>query len=395
MRTYLALLALPGATAFVTAGFVGRLPMAMRTLGCLLMVSALTGSYSLAGAVSAVFGIAMAVSGPFLARLVDRHGQPRTLVWSAVAHGLGVGVLVAAVVWGAPAWTYFPAAVLAGLTSIPMGSLVRARWAVVAGDRIQAAYALEAVVDEVIYILGPLLVVWLSVHLAPAAGLVGAVVLAVAGGLALAAQPRTAPPLAPVRAEPRTGVIRIHGMKVLTAVYFAAGGLIGAIDVAAVKFAGEHQNPGAAGLLLAMMTLASMVAGLTFGLVRWHLDLPRRLLLTTVVLACGSVPVLFAGTIATMCAAVLLLGLGISPLLVAGSALVESLVPRRGLTEGFAVVGSGVTLGMAAGSAAGGALADLQGSTAAFGLATACGVLAVAVCATGLRLLTPEPVPVA
>jgi predicted MFS family arabinose efflux permease len=118
-------------------------------------------------------------------------------------------------------------------------------------------------------------------------------------------------------------------------------------------------------------------------------------LLTAAVLACGSVPALFAGSVATMCVAVLVLGVGISPLLVVGSALVESLVPRRGLTEGFAVVGSGVTLGMAAGSAVGGAFADLAGSAAAFGLATACGVLTVAVCAAGLRFLSPRPVPVA
>ena len=48
----------PGALGFSATGLLARLPVAMMTLGIVLLVSAITGSYALAGAVSAAFTVA-------------------------------------------------------------------------------------------------------------------------------------------------------------------------------------------------------------------------------------------------------------------------------------------------------------------------------------------------
>ena len=111
---YREVLRVPGAVAFVVAGLVARLPISMQTLGVVLLVRATTGSYALAGAVSATFALAQALLAPLLGRLVDRHGQARVLLPALLLYAAGLGGLVALALAGAPSWTLFPAAAVFG-----------------------------------------------------------------------------------------------------------------------------------------------------------------------------------------------------------------------------------------------------------------------------------------
>src|SRR5918996_4285325 len=89
LKTYGSLLSIPHARAFVLAGFVARLSISMRALGAVLMVSELTGSYGLAGAVAAVALLGEAVAAPPVGRLVDRYGQRRGVLPSPPGHPSG------------------------------------------------------------------------------------------------------------------------------------------------------------------------------------------------------------------------------------------------------------------------------------------------------------------
>src|SRR3954447_25546449 len=93
-----------GAAAFSATGLVARLPMSMMTLGIVILVSTLTGSYGLAGQVSAAFVIGNAVVAIQHGRLADRFGQTRVLYVDAVLFALATGLLVRAVTgdWDAP-----------------------------------------------------------------------------------------------------------------------------------------------------------------------------------------------------------------------------------------------------------------------------------------------------
>lgn len=152
--------------------------MSMRGLGCVLMLVALTGSYALAGAVAATLTLSQALTAPWLGRLADRHGQRRLLIVSLAAHSTGILLLVLAAQVSAPAWTLFLAASLAGAAVLPVGSLVRARWAGLVGGppALDTAFALESVIDEAVFIVGPVIVTALAVGVAPAAGLLGPLV---------------------------------------------------------------------------------------------------------------------------------------------------------------------------------------------------------------------------
>ncbi len=187
VRTYWTLLRLPGAAGFAGAGFVARLPIAMRSVGCVLMVSALTGSFALAGAVAGVLTLSQAAIAPIVGRLVDQRGQYRIIMTALPVNILGTVALALLARHEAPVWTLFPAAAVAGVSALPVGSLVRARWSAAAAGmpHLSGAYALEGVADELIYVAGPMLVTALAVSVNPVAGLLGALVLYVAGSVDL------------------------------------------------------------------------------------------------------------------------------------------------------------------------------------------------------------------
>ena len=99
--TYRTLLRLPGAAAFFLTAAVGRVGIAMTSLGIVWLVRARTGSYATAGLVTGGFAVAEAVAGPQLARLADRFGQTRVLLpTSLVSAGCLVAVALATVSGG-------------------------------------------------------------------------------------------------------------------------------------------------------------------------------------------------------------------------------------------------------------------------------------------------------
>src|SRR3954447_19469766 len=79
MRSYLTVWRLPSAPVLLLSGFAGRLPSSMVPLALLLMVQEQTGSYAVAGGVSATYGIATALIAPVLGRLADRR-SPRIVL---------------------------------------------------------------------------------------------------------------------------------------------------------------------------------------------------------------------------------------------------------------------------------------------------------------------------
>src|SRR3954462_8937392 len=161
---YRRVLGMPGALAFSAAGLVARLPISMVSLGIVLLVSTRTGSYSLAGSVSAAYLVATALVAVLQARMIDRLGQRRVLPFAAVGFSVGVVALMATVEADAPApWPHL-CAVVAGASLPQIGSAVRARWSYLVTDKrdLHTAFSFEAVVDETTFIVGPALVTVLA-----------------------------------------------------------------------------------------------------------------------------------------------------------------------------------------------------------------------------------------
>src|SRR5680860_308696 len=252
---YRRVLALPGAWAFSMSGLVGRLPISMVSLGIVLLVSTRTGSYGLAGAVSAAYLISNAVFAVFQGRLADRLGQSRVLPWTALVFTVGLAMMMWAVEEGWPTPVPHVFAAISGAALPQIGSFVRTRWSYLVDDNraLQTALAFEAMVDEAVFILGPTLVTLLATGLHPLAGLVTAILAGLTGTLALAAQRRTEPPVdrADHRGVPRPAIgWRVLGPLVLSA--GAIGALFGGSEVATIAFSEELGAKAMAGPLLAI-----------------------------------------------------------------------------------------------------------------------------------------------
>ena len=196
---YLEIFRLPGALAFSATGALARTPMAMFGLGTVLLISAITGRYGLAGTVAAAGSIGYAVCAPQAAKLADRFGQHRVLRPLALIFAVCTIIFIGCAELRAPVWALVLSGVAAGASMPSLGSMVRARWSALLGDspRLHTAFAFESVNDEMIFVVGPVIVTVLATEVYPAAGLALATVLCVIGTLLFAAQRRTEPrPLA-------------------------------------------------------------------------------------------------------------------------------------------------------------------------------------------------------
>ncbi|GAA3925561.1 MFS transporter [Actinomadura viridis] len=388
---YRELLTVPGARPFVLAGSVGRMSMSMVGIGVVLLVSAVTGSYGIAGAVAATLSLTYAVGSPLSARYADRHGQRRVLVPVVLANTVSFAALIMCAEFGLPLWTLFAAAAMAGLTQLSLGAWVRARWSYALRDspaRLHTAFSFESVVDEAVFVSGPIIVTVLCTGVHPAAGLVAATALTLVGCLALAAQRGTEPPPVPPVPGTRGGVLSTPAVRVMTPVFLLLGMVFGAIDVSAVAFADEEGHKALAGVLLGCYALGSGAAALWYGARHWHAPLDRRFLVGLGVLAAAMVPPTLVGNLWLMMAVVFFSGLAISPTIIPGYGLVERLVPPRQLTEGLALMSTSVSIGVAAGSSTAGRIIDAHGSQAAFLVPLAAALVAAALGVAGARVMS-------
>jgi MFS family permease len=361
----------PGALAFTSAGVVARLPMSMVGLGIVVLVSTRTGSYATAGAVSAVYLAANAVGAVPLARLVDRRGQGLVLGTAVTIACAALVALVLTVEAGISApWPYLLAG-MAGVAIPNVGAAVRARWKhLLSGDGerplLDTAFALEAVNDEVVFLLGPTLTTLLAAAVHPAAGLVTGIAAALVGTWALVLQRRTEP--ARQRLVEGTAAAPMPWLSLLPLVMAAVmlGLLFGACEVVTVAFADEAGDKALGGVVLGIWALGSLLSGLVVGGLRMRRDPATRhrwglLLLTTLLL-----PLPALDSLVPLGAVMFLAGMAISPTLIAAATWVATLVPPSRLNEGMALYSTGLIAGVAPGAALAGVAVDTYGASSAY-----------------------------
>lgn len=391
-RPYRHVLAHPGALRFSAAGFVARLPISMLSLGVVLLVSGTGRSYALAGAAAAAVNLGWVLAGPRLARLMDHHGQAAVLRPAAAAQVLTIGALVAAGTRHAPGAVVLVLAGLAGMSMPSIGGLVRARWSALLDDPgdLHAAFSLESVIDEVIFVVGPIVATLLATIVHPAGGVVAVLAVGPTGALALAAQRSTQPPTAgrPAR-DAVTPALLSGGLLVVVGVFTALGALFGAVEVATVAFTSAQGHRSAAGVVLALYALGSMLAGLTFGALRRDAPARQGFLVGAVALGASGLALPHVGSVAGLAGFAFLAGLAIAPTLISGMALVRELAPTARLTEAFAWATTGLSVGLMLGTAAAGYLAEHSGAADGFWAATVAALAASALALAGSARLRP------
>ncbi|MGK9166409.1 MFS transporter [Inquilinus limosus] len=378
----------PGAKAFSAAGFIARLPLAMVTLGIVTMLSQARGEYALAGAVSATFALSNALIAPQISRLVDRHGQGRVAIPATVVTVAAMAGLMLATRLGAPDWTLYLFAIGAG--AMPsMTALVRARWTELYRDtpELRTAFAFESVVDEVIFMTGPILAIGLSVAVFPEAGPLAATLLLAAGVALFSRLKATEPPVHAPEAGRGRSVVRLGSIRVIGLTMVAIGAIFGTAEVTAVAFAEAHGHTAAASLVLAAYAVGSLIVGLVFGAMKPRVSLSAQFVLAIGLAALTTLPLLVVDSIPALALVLFLAGAAVSPTVITAMGLIERLVPPSQLTEGITWAMTGVGIGMAVGSSISGRVIDEFGAASGFWVSVAGGATALTIALLGQRWL--------
>ncbi|MET9439600.1 MFS transporter [Streptomyces sp. NPDC006610] len=388
---YLEILRAKHATRLLVGTLVGRLPNATAAIAIVLFVRAEGGSYSLAGVLAAVYGVANAVGQPVLGRLVDLYGQPRVQLPAALASALATAVFAVSGT-GALALSY-AAVAAAGLFTPPLEGGLRALWPSVLRreDQVHTAYAMDAVAQEVMFTVGPLLVT-LCVSLWSAQA---ALLLVNAVGVLGALSVVLSPPSRAWRSAPREahwlGALRSPGLVALLAAFLFVGVALGSITVAAVSYADGHGGDAVYGWLMAALGLGALVGGSVYGARRWAGAPERRLRVLVGLLAVCYLPLMLMPGPVAMAALTALAGVFLAPAIACAFVIVDRHAPRGTVTEAFSWLVTTFTVGASVGTGLTGPVLEWGGALWGFAVPGAAGGVSLLVLLATGRVLAVGP----
>jgi predicted MFS family arabinose efflux permease len=390
------LLRLPQVRQLVMSSVIGRIPVGLSTLALVLFLQGQADSLADAGIAAACYVLGLAAMAPVIGRAVDRAGPRRVLLACIALHPIAlVGLTAIALAEARHGWV-FAAALISGASLPPITVCVRALYPRLVTDAAlqRTAYSLDSAIIETVFILGPIL----AAGFAAAGAQVGAIWLSAAcalgGGLLFldadpvrAWRPRNAG-LAPAGASPlRVGHVR--GLLAAAALFAFA---FGAFEIGVVGFATRQGMPAAAGVILALASVGSVLGVLAYGGRSWSLDAGRQFLVLLALMAGGLAALAPIQNVPLFAAAVVVAAAPMAPVIAANSVLVLRTAPKERIAEAFTWASTALLAGISAGTAAGGTLVERYSPTVALLAASAATLLAaVTAYPAARRIARPEP----
>lgn len=361
-------------------------------LAILLVVTAERG-VSEAGLVVAAFAVALAASSPLRGRLIDRRGQGPVLLALAIPHAAFMVALALAAQAGSALFGLVALAALSGLTPAPMGSSMRSLWVRMVGDEdealLEAAYSFHSVINELLYIFGPLLVGATAALTDPVVALIVVALTTLLGTTIFATSPVSRSQRGTASGEGSwLGPVASAGMRTLMWANFGLGALFGSLEVAVVAFAAERGTEAGAGIALAALAVGSMIGGLAYGAHLWGSPPERRLLILSGLLTLAVAPLPLSSSVLSLSLLMALGGLAVAPLVATEFRMIDFLTPRGTETEANTWIITSYTIGLAGGSVLAGYVADGDGARTALALAAGFGAIAFALTAARFRTLS-------
>ncbi len=338
----------------IAAQLTARFPSGMASLAILLHVEQQTGSYGAAGLVLAATSVGQAVSGPVTSRWMGAWGMRRVLTLTATICTLAVlalGLLPLNLAG------YMAFGLIAGLSTPPIQSAVRTIYPkLVNSSQLTPLFSLDASLQEIIWILAPVVITLVSTQVGTTEGLVLVAIVLVLGCGWFILSPEVGRVRIPRSRRALGRVLLKPPVALATAIGFLVIGACSAVEVGVVATF-EHGSL-EAGVVLAVFAGGSLVGGLSFGHIPigpWAMA--RRLLIVTVGLTLTMVML----NAYWLGGALFLAGLGVAPALAVLFAITTASVKFSETAEAFGWAGTGQLIGAAAGSAIAGFLVDGTG----------------------------------
>jgi MFS family permease len=385
LRRYADVLGAPGVGRVVCAALLGRLPSGMAPLATVLLLRAEGRSYAVAGVVVAASSLATAIGWPLWGRLVDRIGQAQVLLPLGVVYPAAFAGLALLATHGAPVVALTACSALAGATLPPLGACMRALWpSLLEGQGLRdTAYALEAWLQELFFVFGPLIAAAVAVVASPWAAVLTASAFAAVGTIWFALMPAVRALGRSPRPPSRAGALGSAAVRTVMLSTFAMGVAFGIVEVAMPAFGEVHGSRAQGGFALSCFALGSLLGGLWIGTRPPSRRLAGRFELALAALA-----------LALMCALMLIAGMPIAPAFAASYGLIDELAVPGTTTEAFALLGTAIVAGLSLGTSVSGVAIEQLGLTGALALAAPCvGAATLVAVARRASLTIPEAVP--
>lgn len=344
------------------------MPVAMDTIAIILFVHSVESRYSIAGALTAVAAFTTVFSSPLWSKVADQRGQAFVLKIAIPLRILAIIIFVLVVKNGAPVWTWFLSIFIAECGSVSIGSMTRRRWVNLIDkknkDLLATSYAFESLLDEFVYIIGPIITTGIVALTEPVAGLLLGVCFLVVGVPLIVTHRNSDPTIeAPALGEKIVSVTRNRKLQAVGIPLTIAGGCFSAVNISVVAFATEKSMASSAGLVLGAWAAGGAVSAIINGAIRWRISHGARYLgyLTGMTVVAVSFP--FVNNLYLLALALFLQGMCIGPLLPNGLPLVTSAVPASQMTHAITLVTSGIPLTGALSSFISGKIIDNYGAS--------------------------------
>lgn len=361
---YLAVLLAPGALRAFLPALVGRLSFAMVTLVVLFAVQQATGSFAIAGAATGAFGAANVVASPYRARLVDRVGQRIALNALAVGFAAGLGAIALLTAQPNPSPVAIVGlAAVAGLFPPPLGASMRVLWGSLTppGPLRTRAYSIDAVCEEILFTVGPLIAAVAVGTGSPTVALSVTAAVALVGTAGMTSSPlsgrRTA--VAATAKTKQSRPLRQPGFVAVLVALLGVGVVLGTVEIVAPAIAADQSSVQLAGILLAAFAGGSAVGGMLYGHRTWRSSLRIRLFVAGVVMTVLCALLSAAGSVVVVGVGLAMIGFFLAPSLVTGYLLADDLTSVDARTEASSWINTAVNAGAAAAAAAIGLAVEL------------------------------------
>lgn len=409
---YAELLRLPHSARFAIGSVIACMPFPMIGMTITISVQHYYNSYGLAGALTAVQAIALAILTPVLGRLVDKFGQRQISIPSIIIWIIAAIALVTCITNRVPEWMLY--VITPFLAFIPpWGAMSRARWTYqLKGDneKINRALSLSGVFDECMWVVGnPLASILAVISGVLAFSFTG--VCVIVGALMFLTELSTEPPSQSQLAR-EAGLTRKEyrereaaraaavqggdagkakdsifgpGLLAVCVTWFGLGAFQSATGISIIAFAKEQDMAQYTGFVFACFSFSSLCGALVYGAKNWVIPLWKRFYFCLAVVNIGISCFVLANHLWVIMLIYLLIGVCQAPTWINGNQIMLHLVPPSRFTEGVAWMGAMNSIGASFGSAVAGQFIDRYGSHGGFMTVTVLALASLTIAFIGFR----------
>ncbi|TCD54711.1 MFS transporter [Alloscardovia theropitheci] len=410
------LLKLPGTARYAIGAVIASMPFPMIGMCITISVQRIYGSYTLAGTLSAVQAISLAILTPILGRLVDRFGQTRVSIPVIGIWIVSAITLITCIQLRVPQWILY--IIVPFMAFIPpWGAMSRSRWTYLlknqenSAEKIDRAMGFSSVLDEAMWMIGnPLSSILAVISGVLSFSFTGVCVII---GAIMFLSVRAAEPPSQTDLAKQAGITRKEfrvqeaaraaavsgdedkatkkasifsiGFIAICATWFGLGAFQGASGISIIAFAKEQNVQSLTGFVFACFSCSALIGATLYGAKSWTIPLWQRFYFCIVVVAIGLSSFMFARNIWTVMIIYLIIGVCQSPTWINGNQIILHLVPPARFTEGVAIMSAMNAIGSSIGNSLAGYFIDQNGSYGGFVTVTVLAFIALILAFSGIK----------